>query len=118
MILKKQLRILVIDNSQEDLMSTLRTLLNFGADVFWAEDKDKALELVRDYRFDLIIINIQLLELVLSLRNATHEIPIIALSKEVDVATLQKCYNYGMDRYIHKPINPGEFFDTIDQYLN
>ncbi len=75
----------------------------------------EALEKVKQNKYDLILMDIQMPEMdgykatqeIRSLKDPHYaNIPIVALSASVSETTRQKIRNIGMDDYISKPINP------------
>ncbi len=47
--------------------------------------------------------------------NRMSKFPVIMITTANEPGTVSKCYEMGCDRYIIKPVNHGEFVETINQ---
>ncbi|HAT72093.1 MAG TPA: hybrid sensor histidine kinase/response regulator [Elusimicrobia bacterium] len=116
--------ILVVEDSPTQA-ETLREILqkeNYG--VFLAEDSGKALEMMKERRFALILSDIQMpgmngYQFCRKVKDdpATKDIPVIlltALSDPGDVITILEC---GADNFIAKPFEPAYLLSWIKHHL-
>ena len=117
-------RILVVED-QEDNRRILRDLLsNAGHDMFEVEDGEAAIAAARQYRPDVILMDIQLP--ILDGYEATRRIkadpelrgiPIIVVTSYALSGDEDKARAAGCDAYVAKPYSPRELLAKINQYL-
>jgi len=116
--------ILIIDDNRTNLKLAQLVLQTAGYNVSTALDADEALELLKSFRPDLILMDIQLpgmdgLELTRRLKSdsATRKIPIVALTAYAMKGDQQKTTDAGCDGYIGKPIDTRSLPQLVRQYL-
>ena len=104
--------ILVVDDTPVNLKLTRILLLNEGYKVLTAASAEEALELLRSYRPQLILADIQLpgidgLEMTRRIKQeeSTREIIVVALTAFAMKGDEQKAIDAGCDGYITKPID-------------
>ena len=117
-------RILVVED-QEDNRRILRDLLsNVGHDMMEVEDGESAITAARQYRPDIILMDIQLP--ILDGYEATRRIkadpdlqaiPIIVITSYALSGDEEKARAAGCDAYVAKPYSPRELLAKINQYL-
>lgn len=117
--------ILVIEDNALN-MKLVRSLLRIGKyDIIEAKDAEKGIQLVREHRPDLILMDIQLPGM--DGLNATRlikddpslkDIKIIALTSYAMDGDETKALKAGCDGYIVKPIDTKNFLNTIEHCLN
>jgi len=117
--------ILVIEDNALN-MKLVRSLLRIGKyDIIEAKDAEKGIQLVREHRPDLILMDIQLPGM--DGLNATRlikddpslkDIKIIALTSYAMDGDETKALKAGCDGYIVKPIDTKNFLSTIEHFLN
>lgn len=91
-----------------------------------AEEADggrRALERLRERRFDLVLMDVQMpgmdgLAAARAIRageagDENREIPIVAMTAYASQEDEQACYAAGMDGYLAKPLNMQRFLDTV-----
>src|SRR6185503_14220451 len=116
--------ILVIDDNIDNRKLT-EILLEFeGFDVRVAEDAEQALDVLRHYRPNLILMDVQMpgmdgLELTRHLRQdpSLNGVIIVALSAYAMASEKENARAAGCDGYITKPINTRTFGNVVRQYL-
>jgi len=118
-------RILVVDDSSDNLRLTQILLESEGYDVRTAEDADQALDLLQNYHPELILMDIQLpgmdgLELTRRLRQipALTGIRIVALTAYAMPRDEANALDAGCNGYIIKPIDTRAFPILIRSYLS
>lgn len=95
-----------------------------GWEVWTVENGMMALDIAKQNKFDLILMDIQMP--VMDGLEATERIrkfekhtgaytPIVALTAHAMKGDKERCINAGMDDYIPKPINPSEMFKIIEK---
>jgi two-component system cell cycle response regulator DivK len=116
--------ILVIDDNIDNRKLT-EILLEFeGFGVRVAEDAEQALDVLRHYRPNLILMDVQMpgmdgLELTRHLRQdaSLNGVIIVALSAYAMASEKENARAAGCDGYITKPINTRTFGNVVRQYL-
>ena len=103
-------RVLVVDDSKDNLELTKRFLAASGAVVRTALGAAKAFECLKEEPFDVIVMDIQMPEIdgyeaVARLRREGYEKPIIALTAHAMKGERERCLEAGFDGYLMKPIN-------------
>ena len=85
----------------------------------------EALELAREHKPDLILMDIQLPEVSglevtkwLKEENELHAIPVIAVTAFAMKGDEERIRQGGCEAYISKPISVNTFLETIETYLN
>jgi CheY-like chemotaxis protein len=106
-------RILVVEDNDPNRVMLCRRLQKDGYVTVEARDGREALERVLEYRFDLILLDINLPELdgmqVLRTLKADPDlsvIPVIMISAVDEMATVVKCIETGAEDYLPKPYDP------------
>lgn len=107
--------ILVIDDETKILLGLKALLQRSGYKVITCESSLKALELVKENKFDLILCDIMMPAMngykfreAISVNPVTRDIPFIFLTARVSLADKLKGYEEGADEYITKPFEPKE----------
>ena len=105
-------RVLVVDD-----VATLRLILQqhvrqLGHDAFGAADGRQALDLLRESRFDLVLLDVMMPEMdgytvLLTMRAdpALRDIPVLVVSGVDDLESVVRCIEAGAEDYLHKPVN-------------
>lgn len=106
------------DNQQ--LLSIL--LSGIGAKLTFAENGQQAIDKALSKPYDLIFMDMQMpvmggLEATKKLRQASYELPIVALTANAMKSDHDMCINAGCDGFLTKPINREHLFHTIYKYL-
>ena len=110
-------RILVVDDDPQIRRVLKVTLTGQGFEVDDAKNGEEALERVRDARFDLLLLDINMpgmsgLEVCRAIR-ATSEVAIIMLTVRDDEADTVEALDAGADDYVTKPFKPSELSARI-----
>jgi CheY-like chemotaxis protein len=113
-------RILVVDDNPSNTKLVSFLLTAKGWDVRAAADGEEAMELVREFRPDAILMDIQLpmvdgLELTRRLKAdpATRHILIVAATAYAMKGDEQRALDAGCDAYVTKPINTRTLSDQL-----
>jgi two-component system, sensor histidine kinase and response regulator len=121
-----RLNILVVEDNLINQKVALRLLEKRGHTVVVAETGNRALELVDQRPFDLILMDVQMPEMdglqataAIRQRELTRgkRIPIIAMTAHAMVGEKERCLQAGMDGYISKPLQINELFAAIENVL-
>jgi two-component system, cell cycle response regulator DivK len=117
--------ILIVDDTPVNLKLTRILLANEGYRVQTAASAEEALELLKSYRPDLILGDIQLpgmdgLEMTRRIKQdpRTRDIAVVALTAFAMKGDEQKALEAGCDGYITKPIDTRSLGERIRKYLD
>lgn len=115
-------KILVVDD-EKDIREVIEIyLINEGYNVILAEDGEKAMEILKKEKIDLIVLDIMMpkidgIRLCKLLREKSMKIPVIMLSAKVEGYDKILGLNVGADDYVSKPFNPLELIARIKSQL-
>lgn len=117
-------KILVVEDNALN-MKLVRSLLKLGKyEVLESEDGEKGLKMMREYRPDMVLMDIQLpgisgLEVTSLMRQdpVLREIPVVALTSYAMEGDKQRAIDAGCNGYVTKPIDTRSFLETIRNYL-
>ena len=117
-------RILIVEDNELNMKLLNDVLEAYGYDISKTASGAAVLELARQHRPDLILIDIQLpdisgLEAVRQLKGdaQTKAIPIIAVTAFAMAGDERRALDSGCDGYIAKPIMLREFLLTVEDFL-
>ncbi len=116
-------KILVVDDTAINI-EILNELLNETYDVLSALDGEFAIEIAREDKPDLILLDIMMpnmdgLEVCRRLKNIkeTKDIPIIFITAKTDEKSIEEAYEIGGTDYITKPFKPKELLAKVKKEL-
>ena len=115
-------KILVIDDERGPRES-LRMVLKYDYEVFLAERVDGGIELLREKKPDLVIMDIRMpeksgIEGLQEIREIDPNVSIIMLTGYGDLETAQKAIRFGANDYLQKPFDVNEIQETIKKYVD
>ena len=116
-------RVLLVEDDLVNQEITRELLLDVGIHVDVADDGLIALDMARDTRYDLILMDMQMPNMdgpsaARALRkSALHRrTPIVALTANAFAEDRQRCLDAGMDDYLSKPFNPADFYQVLQKW--
>jgi signal transduction histidine kinase len=114
-------KILVIDDERGPRES-LRMVLKYDYEVFLADRVDAGIELLREKKPDLVIMDIRMpektgIEGLQEIREIDTSVSVIMLTGYGDLETAQKAIRYGANDYLQKPFDVNEIQETIRDYV-
>jgi adenylate cyclase len=105
--------ILIADDNRVNRLLLARGLEHEGHTIVFAEHGGEALELLRQQRFDLLLLDVLMPELdgyevLAKLKDDPHlrEIPVIVTSALDEIDSVVRCLEMGAEDYLTKPVNP------------
>ena len=117
-------KILVVEDNEQNIYLVTFILEKHGYQVIQAREGETGIALARQYKPDLILLDIQLPGLdgyaiarELRRNGELAEIPIVAVTSYAMVGDRQRILAAGCTGYIEKPINPKTFIGEVEQYL-
>lgn len=112
------MHILVVDD-EELIRTVIKTYLDTEAYTYdEADDGEKAIKLVEENNYDLIIMDIMMskmdgYEAVKKIKEINSNIPVIMLSARKEEEDKLQGFDYGIDDYVTKPFSPKELMARI-----
>ena len=115
-------QILVVDDSQLNLLVAKKMLSNLGAQVVTANSGKEAIEMVNATAYDLVLMDIQMPDLngyetTAHLRQSNYNGPIVALSANAYEEDVQASLAMGMNDHITKPYTEEHLFEKIQELM-
>lgn len=113
-----KLKILIVDDSQDNQFLISHLLKQYGAEVETADDGVMAIEKATRENFEIVLMDVQMpklggLEATSELRRQRYFKPIVALTANALKGDREKCFSAGCDGYLTKPIQRNELIKTI-----
>jgi PAS domain S-box-containing protein len=117
--------IMVVDDNVVNLKVAQSILEKVGCRVVTIQSGAKAIELVKNHRFDLIFMDIQMPVMNgitatkrISALNLPYRPPIIAMTAFSMLEEKEEFLQAGMDDYVSKPINAGVMIEKVKKWFN
>jgi DNA-binding NtrC family response regulator len=116
------MKILVVDDDAIVIKSCRRILEAEGFEVSSVPSADKALEALKSYDFDLLLIDVKMpkhdgMYLMKEIKKNWPEIPIIIMSGYPTPETIAEVLKLGATLFIPKPFKPDELVKSVRQVL-
>jgi two-component system cell cycle response regulator DivK len=117
-------KVLIIEDNENNLYMMRFILTQMGYEVLEARDGASGVDLAKEKRPDLILMDIQLP--VLDGYSATRriredealkDVPIIAVTSYAMVGDREKAIAAGCTAYVEKPIDPESFIKVLERYI-
>jgi len=118
----QKMKILVVDDDAIVVKSCKRILEAEGFEVITVPSAEDALETVKKYDFDLLLIDVKMpkrdgMYLMREVKKDLPEIPIIVMSGYPTPETVADVLELGATQFIPKPFRPDELIKTIHQVI-
>ncbi len=115
-------KILVVDDSPDNLLLIEIYLRETQSELTLSHDGLEAFELCKKNQYDLILMDIQMpkmngYEATEAIRKMGQMMPIIALTAHANKIEHDKCIKAGCDEVLIKPPNKTTFIQTLHRYL-
>lgn len=119
-------QVLVVEDNPTNVTIVTGLLNKFGVEVSHAENGLKALTMLENNSYDIVLMDCQMPELdgYEATRRIRHngtvldaDIPVIALTAHAMREDEQKCLDAGMNDYLSKPIDPYQLNKTLANWL-
>lgn len=107
-------RLLIVDDN-DDNRFTLKLQLEIDGyhDIATADDGQAAVDLLRDQKFDLVLLDVMMPRLDgygvlqhLKAEGRLHNLPVIMISALTEISSVVRCIELGADDYLPKPFDP------------
>ncbi len=118
----KDCRILVVDDSVDNVMLITRLLTHSGAHVTSVHDGAQGVQTALAEEFDVVLMDVQMPHMdgrqaTQTLRQKGFAKPIIALTGHSDEEDRQKCLAVGYNHFVTKPIQRAELIQLISDFV-
>lgn len=117
-------KVLIVEDNELNMKLFQDLLEAHGIQTLEARDGKNVLDIAREHKPDLILMDIQLpeisgLDLTKSLKadDELKSIPVVAVTAFAMKGDEQKIRDGGCEDYISKPISVGNFLEVVDNYL-
>lgn len=115
-------RALIVDDDPIVLDSCKRVFEAEGFEVCLAPSADKALEVMENNIFDILLIDVKMPErdgmyLMREVKKKWSEVPIVVMSGYPTPETIAEGFQLGAKKFIAKPFTPDELLEIILQVL-
>jgi len=117
-------KVLIVEDNELNMKLFDDLLLSQGFETLKVREGLKALDIAREHRPDLIIMDIQLpevsgLEVTKWLKedDDLKDIPVVAVTAFAMKGDEEKIREGGCEAYIAKPISVADFLDTVKKYI-
>ncbi len=123
---RKSIRIIVGEDNHTN-QKVIRTILESeGHIVTIVDNGEKVLDALENNDFDLVILDmhmpimdgIEATKIIRFTRAGMNHIPVIILTADVTVESIQACKDARIDAYLTKPVEPEKLFNTIYSLLD
>jgi osomolarity two-component system sensor histidine kinase NIK1 len=123
----KSLNVLVVEDTYSSRRQLELILMNQGHHVVTAADGQTAVELAKEFEWDVILMDLQLpilngwqateaIRRHERLAGKTHPVPIIAQSAYAISGNRERSMEVGMNEFLGKPISPQRLIELVEQY--
>ena len=130
---ERPVEVLLIEDNPDDATLAIRALKEFMTnEIVWLKDGEEAMNFLfgkekykgRDISVKPKVILLYLkmpkvdgteLLQILRMDNLTKNIPVVVMTSSKEDADLKKCYDYGVNSYVVKPIDFGQFIKAARQ---
>ena len=117
-------RVLLAEDNALNQQVACELLDEFGLQVEVANDGEQAVQMAREQRYDLILMDMQMprldgLEATRRLQalGLTVQTPVIAMTANALASDRERCQQAGMVDFVSKPIDPEALFQTLSRWL-
>lgn len=115
--------ILVVEDVGTNKIFFDAALRRTKAKILWAKDGQEAIDMFRDNKIDLVLMDLQLPVMdgytaTREIKKINPDIPVIAQTAHVMSGEREKCMEVGCNDYLAKPIRLQILIETLSKYLN
>ncbi len=123
MTLSPKKKILIVDDDAGHRLMLKATLSGEGYEIFEADDGDKAIRMVEEQFFDLIMLDLKMkkvdgIEALQRIKQISPAIPVLIMTAYASVKTAVEGLKLGAFDYMVKPLDMDEVKLTIEKTLN
>lgn len=122
------LKILIVEDSEINLIIVKRMITDLGHEVYYANNGKKAVSMIQNFNFDLVFMDWSMPEMdgieatrVIRSQEASENkkrIPIIALTANAMQENIDACLAAGMDDFLSKPVSKAKILAILERCIN
>jgi PAS domain S-box-containing protein len=119
------IRILLAEDNPTNQQLTKLFLNKWGADVDCADNGKIAVEKIKENKYDLVLMDLQMPEMngyeaneIIRSKYSLSELPVIAVTAYASAEDKMKVFKSGMNDFITKPIDTNEMYEKILKNVN
>jgi len=130
---ERPVEVLLIEDNPDDATLAMKALKEFMTnEIVWLKDGEEAMNFLfgrekysgRDISIKpkVILLDLKMPKVdgtellqILRMDNLTKNIPVVVMTSSKEDADLKKCYEYGVNSYVVKPIDFGQFIKAARQ---
>jgi DNA-binding response OmpR family regulator len=124
-LVNKRNKVLVIDDDRQICDMLARIIIDQQCDAHVCHDGMNMMDVVRSEKPDLVLLDISLpvgpdgVELCRTIKNdpEAKTIPVIMLTANEHMDSIEKCFEYGAEDYIFKPFNINDLLLRVRKYI-
>ncbi len=117
-------RILVVEDNRINQKVLTHQLINLGYAIEVAENGEEAVAKVRNHHYDLIFMDVQMPVMdgfqatreIRGLGEDASSIPIVAVTANAFQSEREKCFSFGMDDYLTKPVDKDRLQEALRRW--
>jgi len=118
----KEMKILVVDDDVIVTKSCKRILEAEGFEVSVVSSADHALESIKNYEFDLLLVDVKMpkhdgIYLMREIKKNWPDLPIIVMSGYPTQETISDVQQLGIAQFIPKPFRPDELIQSVHHVI-
>ena len=115
----KNLTVVLVENNSDSKKIIYDILIDNFEKVITAQNGDEGLKKFKKYNPNMVITDVFMpiidgLDMAKCIKEISKDTPIIILSTHCEKETLLKAIDVGIDKFLIKPIMPGDFLETIE----
>lgn len=115
-------KVLLVEDNRTNQMIAKRLLEKTGCDVTIANNGVESIEKLQNEDFDIVLMDCQMpvmdgFEATMKIRRSGNNIPIIALTANVQETDKKACFQAGMTDFLSKPFKPSILYQKIQANL-
>ena len=118
----KTLHVLYVEDNEDARRFTMELLSRFFDHVTVAVDGNDGLQKFKEASFDLILTDINMpkmngVEMITAIKEVDEAVPVLILSAHNETHFFVEFIMLGIDGYLLKPVNPGQFIHTLTKVV-
>jgi len=125
---RRNVRILLAEDNVTNQQVAVGLLKRMGLHADVAADGSEALEALRERRYDLVLMDVNMpemdgMEVTACIRDPAspvldHAVPVVAMTAHAMKGDRERCLEAGMDDYLSKPVQPAELARVVEKWLD
>jgi two-component system, OmpR family, alkaline phosphatase synthesis response regulator PhoP len=119
----EKIHTLVVDDEPGIRFFVEETLHRSGHDIMTAKSGEEALKILRDTPFDLVVLDLKLggkvdgIKVLEAIRWRWPDTSVIILTAHGSLDTALQAIDYGIEKYVQKPLSPQELRKVVEEVL-